>query len=187
MGIRIFFWFVFCLIWPLVANAASVLCKDIDGEFLFVGEWVSLTEQSTNGTNPKFSIGNTQPRPTLDRQAFLNIQHLGTIAPIAVRITFDQKNRVVKLLNDNRANSLPERKGSDLNHYFKCVNSEWQRGFDFRGSTSDSGRISEIQTVSLVLDFDGNLIANGKNETQVGSWWKTVVTVTWVAKFMVVK
>lgn len=176
-------WFVGCILLPLDVSAANERCKEIDGEFLFFGEWVSLSEHSTDGP-VKLSIRNSQPRPQLTRQAFINVQNLETVIPASVRITFNEQNQKVELVENKRrdsANSPAERKS--IEQEFKCVNSKWRREYSFKGSTSDSGGVSVRTVVFLAPDGDGNLIATGNYETQTGFWSKSVVTIVWVARF----
>ena len=183
---HIFFWLIFYFACPFGACAASELCKEIDGEFLFFGEWVSLSEHSTDGPVGKLSARNSQPRPQLNRQATLHIPNLEQVSPTSVRITFDEKNQKVELLDggqNDKANSTPDRKSKNFDLGFKCINSKWQRESSFNGSTSDSGKVSVRQNVFLATDQDDNLIATGRYESQTGSWFKTVVTTSWVAKF----
>jgi hypothetical protein len=184
MRIYIFLWLVACIGLPLEVRAANEPCKDIDGEFLFFGDWVSLSEHSTDGPIGKLSIRNSQPRPQLTRQAFIHVPNLEAVAPVSVRIIFNEQNQKVELLENKQresANSLAERK--NIEQEFKCVNSKWRREYSFKGSTSDSGRVSVRKVVFLAPDGDGNLIATGNYETQTGFWSKSVVTIVWVAKF----
>lgn len=178
-------WFVGCILLSLDVSAANEPCKEIDGEFLFFGEWVSLSEHSTDGP-VKLSIRNSQPRPTLSRQASLHIPNLEAATPVSLRITFDEKKQKIELLEDKQNDKASVSAGGKSNEpdlEFKCMDLKWQRESNQVHRTAESGRQYTRSAVSLYLDQEGNLLAVGNFQLESGFWTKTVYTISSVAKF----
>jgi len=182
-NIYVFFCILLCAVWSVVANAANEQCAEIDHEFLFFGDWISLSEHSTKGPIGKLSIRNSQPRPQLNRSAGITIASVEHKEPKSIHIVLNKKTQKAEILPESLRSHSVEQIESESNLEFVCAQNKWQRESTHLYRTSESGRQYTRTAVSLDLDQAGNLIATGYSQNESGFWSKHIYTINWVAKF----